>query len=290
MWILNSINLIDNSNPEETFRQKTIKYLADKWKTKSGKAVIIVSGFAVTSILLYTVASAISIVGAKPQKSDHSRVIPFQVISDRTEYDENVNTWLKYVTATVSLQLRDLCHAGGDMTWDTMQGILLNCPELKPDKESITNHTEATYTGKLVDNMATIKKWLMDNIVSVNDNDLLNAVRIHDNEITEVIQFVTTETVDLQFLPNSVSKSTSLLDIGMVLFPTKQTPYLKLYRLQLTGTFSGSKFMAIPYGQERTLTAIIDSLKYYPRDELLQRINPEYVDKTIARFEDTLTA
>ena len=76
----------------------------------------------------------------------------------------------------------------------------------------------------------------------------------------------------------------------MVLFPTKQTPYLKLYRLQLTGTFSGSKFMMISYGEERTLTAIIDSLKFFPRVELLQRINPEYVDQTIARFEDMLTA
>ena len=48
--------------------------------------------------------------------------------------------------------------------------------------------------------------------------------------------------------------------------------------------------MMVAGAEERTLTATVSSRKFFPNVDILQRINPEYVDQTIARFEDTLTA
>jgi len=73
----------------------------------------------------------------------------------------------------------------------------------------------------------------------------------------------------------------------MIRFPTKKDPYVKLYRLQLRGTFSGNRFMmVITNGEERILTATVSSRKYYPRDELLQCIESETIRTSLATFED----
>jgi len=71
----------------------------------------------------------------------------------------------------------------------------------------------------------------------------------------------------------------------MIRFPTKNNPYVKLYRLQLSGTFVGSKHMMIFGKKERTFTASVNSRKYYPREELLQRFSQETIQSILIKFE-----
>ena len=236
-----------------------------------------------------TIFAAYYAIAALPPKESHSwRVMPFQNISKTDiKYDTSADTWLKYLTATVSLQLRDLCKSQreGYIPWIMLRGILLQHPALQPRE---TAYGEKTYAGEFTE--PKVKDWL-DKFVTECDKEVSDAARLHDPEITEVIRFVANQSTWFSIIPKSVSNSTSLLDIGMIRFPTKDNPYVKLYRLQLTGAFSGSSHIMPSGGDEtRVLTATVDSCSYYPNVDILQRINPEYVDKTIARFEDTLTA
>ena len=225
------------------------------------------------------------------QKSYSLRVLPFDdVLSTKGIYDKDIDERLKFITATVSNTVKDVCDAGGDITWVTLQGILSRHPALRQENKK---HNAAFFPnpspGKAKVSNDEMKKRI-NTYVQELDTDVFDAVRIHDPQITEVIQFVANQSVGFSILPKSVSNSASLLDIGMIRFPTKDNPYVKLYRFQLTGAFSGSIYMMVPDAEERILTVTVDSCEYHPNDDLLQRINPEYVDKTIARFEDTLTA
>ena len=288
-----NVNVNVNNNDNDNCYKKTkktiencINYVSDKWNNLSlcSRGAIITAGTgAVLFVACYAIAKA-----AFPPKESHSwRVMPFQNISKTgIKYDTSADTWLKYLTATVSLQLRDLCKSQreGYIPWIMLRGILLQHPALQPGK---TAYGEETYAGEFTE--PKVKDWLTNRFVKKYDEEISDAVRIHDPEVTEVIRFVANQSTWFSIIPKSVSNSTSLLDIGMIRFPTKDNPYVKLYRIQLTGAFSGSSHIMPSGGDEtRVLTATVDSCNYYPNDIVLQRINPEYVDKTIARFEDML--
>ena len=239
------------------------------------------------AVIMYAAVSAIVKASSPTQKSCSLRVLPFHDVlsKDTYTYDKGIDNRLKFITADVSNKLKDEYAARGDISWDTLQGFLLQNTALRHGEPV---HAEKPFAGKFTE--PEMKTWL-NKVVKECDTEISDALRINDPQITEVIQFVANQSVGFSILPKSVSNSTSLLDIGMIRFPTKDNPYVKLYRLQLTGAFSGSSHIMPSGGDEtRVLTATVDSCNYYPNDIVLQRINPEYVDKTIARFEDTLTA
>ena len=132
-----------------------------------------------------------------------------------------------------------------------------------------------------------VASYYFYDFVKNHDSDVLDASRIHSTEINEVIQFVANQTVDFHVFSKSVSSSSSLLDIGMIRFPTKKDPFVKLYRLQLKGAFSGKRFMMVfTSGEERILTATVTSCKYYPRNDLLQHIQTDKIKTIVRTFED----
>ena len=238
------------------------------WENHRGKAAVIILAGAAGAAILYTWCEI-----AKP-KSPAEKSVRSRMLLEKGTYNKDIDARLKFIAAEVSNTVKDVCDAGGDISWDTLQGILLQHPVLQSGE---TTHRQETFAGEFTE--PKVKTWLHE-FVTEYDTDVYDAVRIHDDEITEVIRFVANQ---------SVSNSASLLDIGMIRFPTKDNPYVKLYRIQLTGAFSGSSHIMPSGGDEtRVLTATVDSCNYYPNDIVLQRINPEYVDKTIARFEDML--
>jgi len=247
------------------------------WNKPWGKTAIIMTGIVAT----YAIVSSIVKASRSVQMSGKTRVMPFNNITSGI-YNKDIDDRLKFVTALVSIQLRQLCNTGGDVSWDTLQAMMLQCPVLEPDQ----NKTDAqeTFSGKFSE--TNVSTWFYD-FVKKHDNDVFDAARIHSQEINEVIQFVGNHSVDFHVFSETVSDSSDLLDIGMIRFPTKKDPYVKLYRLQLRGTFSGNRFMmVITNGEERILTATVSSRKYYPRDELLQCIESETIRTSLATFED----
>ena len=242
------------------------------------------------TILLYSALSSNVRENSGTQQSYSLRVLPFDAVLSKGIYDKYDDDRLKFITATVSNKMKDLCDdAGKDISWDRLQVIMLQNAALQEKNKRYDKRNFYFLDGKAKVSNDEMKKRI-NTYVKECDTDVFDAVRIHDPEITEVIQFVANQSVEFGILPKSVSNSMSLLDIGMIRFPTKDNPYVKLYRFQLTGTFSGSRFMMVQDTEERILTVTVDSCEYYPNYDLLQRIDPEYVDKTIARFEDTLTA
>ena len=243
------------------------------------KGLLIVTG--VTLLFMgYAIASLVSAEESKQQVTEKRRVIPFTETSLGT-YDKDIDEHLKLITAMVTFQLRRLCDTeGADMSWESLQAILAQCPMLEADQDRV--YGEETFNGKFSE--TAVSTWLYD-FINRHDSDVLDAARIHSSEINEVIKFVGDQSVGFTLFSKDVSNSYDLIDIGTIRFPTKKDPFVKLYRLQLKGTFSGKGFMTIFTKENRSITVSMSSQKYYPRKELLQRMLPESVKNTLEKFE-----
>ena len=227
----------------------------------------------------YAIVSALVRATAGEQVTENRRVMPFTETSLGT-YDKDIDEHLKFITATVSLQLRRLCDTeGADMSWESLQAILAQCPVLEPDQDRV--YGEETFNGEFSE--TAVSTWLYD-FINRHDSDVLDAARIHSSEINEVIKFVGDQSVGFTLFSKDVSNSYDLIDIGMIRFPTKKEPFVKLYRLHLKGIFEG-RGMLIITEETRLIAASVRSQKYYPRDELLQRMLPESVKNTLEKFE-----
>jgi hypothetical protein len=257
--------------------EATKNMCAKVWETKTGKAAVIVSGVLAGYALVAAIVRAAK--DAKVTEDSHS--MPFNDTYLGT-YNKDIDDRLKFITAAVSIQLRKLCDTeGADMSWESLEAILAQCPALEADQNKV--YGEETFNGEFSE--VDVNTWLYD-FINKHDGDVLDAARIHDQEIRNIIKFVGDQSVEFNVFSKAVSISTNLIDIGMIRFPTKTDPCVKLYRLQLRGTFVGKKFMMIfSSGVNRSITASVSSHKYYPRDELLQRIQPENVKNTLKKFE-----
>ena len=266
-----------NYGPESRW-EYTKDMCAKVWETKTGKAAVIVSGFLAGYALVAAIVRAAK--DAKVTEDSHS--MPFNNTYLGT-YNKDIDDRLKFITAAVSIQLRKLCDTeGADMSWESLEAILAQCPVLEADQNKVYGEETFNEEFSKVDDVNT---WLYD-FINKHDGDVLDAARIHNNEIRNVIKFVGDQSVEFNVFSKAVSTSTNLIDIGMIRFPTKTDPCVKLYRLQLRGTFVGKKFMMIFSSEEnRSITASVSSHKYYPRDELLQRIQSENVKNTLNKFE-----
>ena len=247
------------------------------------KGMLIVAGVTVL-FMGYAIASLVSAEESKQQVTEKRRVIPFTETSLGT-YDKDIDEHLKLITAMVTFQLRKLCDTdGADMSWESLQAILAKCPVLKADQDRV--YGEKTFSREANEEFSEtdVSTWLYD-FINRHDSDVLDASRIHDQEIRQVIKFVRDQSVGFTLFSKDVSNSYDLIDIGMIRFPTKKDPFVKLYRLQLKGTFSGKRFMIFSSEENRSITVSMSSQKYYPRDELLQRMLPESVKNTLEKFE-----
>ena len=259
--------------------ESTKNACAKVWEHPAGKAAVVLTGFLAGYAIVATIVRAAK--DAKVTEESHS--MPFND-TYLGIYNKDIDDRLKYITAAVSIQLRKLCDtAGADMSWESLEAILAQCPVLEPDQDRV--YGEETINGEFSE--VDVNTWLYD-FINKHDSDVRDAARIHDQEICQVIKFVGDQAVGFNFFSKAVSKSTDLIDIGMIRFPTKTDPCVKLYRLQLRGTFVGERFMMIFTKEDRSLTASISSRKYYPRVELLQRIQPDVIKNTIEKFESML--
>ena len=249
-------------------------------RNKMLNKTLIIGGLLAT----YAIVSNIVKSNRDAKTSAQKKVLPFNTIPLGT-YNKDIDTRLKFVTATVALQLKDLYASGGDISWEMMQTNLKQCLVLEEDENKI--ETQDAFTGDLSED--NVKSWLYG-FLDKRDSDVHDAARIHDAEITEVIDFVVNKSVELNtfldYFSASETNSFDLIDIGMIRFPTENNPYVKLYRLQLSGTFVGSKYMMVFGENERAFTASVSSQKYYPRDELLQRFSPETIQNVLIKFEN----
>jgi len=236
-------------------------------------------------IATYVFVSGIVRLTRDKKTSAQKKVLPFNTIPLGT-YNKDIDTRLQFVTAIVALQLKDLYASGEDISWEMMQSVLKQCLVLEEDENKI--EARDTFTGDFSED--NVKSWLYE-FLNKHDSDVQNAARIHDAEITEVIDFIVNKSIErdtfLDYFSASETNSFDLIDIGMIRFPTEKNPYVKLYRLQLKGTYSGERLMVMK-ADKRAITASVNSRKYYPREELLQRFSQETIQSILIKFENTL--
>jgi hypothetical protein len=258
------------------------------WKNKGGKVAILIMGGLVVLTAVYAVAAGIVSATSGVTENKTVRVLPFNNVSKFVPgdiyYNNHVDNRLQFLTATVAIELRNLCNSNNPISWDVMKNVLAQCSALEKNEKDNEVNVTGTFVGEFSD--TAMKTWLY-NFLKENDMDVFDAARIHDDEINEVIDFVKNSSTH-NLLTDHVFNSYDLLDIGMIRFPTKTEPYIKLYRLQLTGLFSGSSFMTVSRNVSRSISASVYSCKYLPRDDLLERLPPDMIKNTLVKFEHML--
>ena len=247
-----------------------------------GTAAIITVALGAICILASSAAIGAK-TGTEKEGIEHVHIL-FDTMSAGV-YNKNIDDHLKFITAAVSLEIKSLCNKGEDISWDTLQAILAQCTILEADPNK--TYGEETFGGEAFSKVEA-STWFYD-FIKKHDSDVLDAARMHAAEIDDVIQFISNKATDKNMFAKAVSDFANLIDIGMIRFPTEHDPCVKLYRLQLKGTVDGKGFMFGTYDQHKTLTAVVNSRKYYSRSELLQRVRPDIISKTIEHFEKTLT-
>jgi hypothetical protein len=251
------------------------------WESKTGKTAIIITGGLVALTALYAGIACIVSASKGVSKNEQVRVLPFNNVSMGV-YNKDVDDRLRFLTATVAIELRNMCDSDNPVSWETIQSVLVQCPVLEKDEKEL--YAVEKFDKDLSEE--SVNTWLYD-FLKAKDADVCDAARIHEKEIKGIIAFVQNSSTH-HWMADHVSNSYDLLDIGMIRFPTKTNPYIKLYRLQLSGLFSGSSFMTISHGTSRSLSASVYSCKYNPRDELLRRLAPGMVKNTLVKFEHML--
>ena len=282
-------NIEERNNNEEVLivgeeKQSNIctRYWKKAWENKCGKVVICITGGLVALTLLYAGIAGIVSASTEVSKNEKVHVLPFNNISMGV-YNKDVDDRLRFLTATVAMELRNMCDKDKPISWEAMQSVLSQCSVL--EKYDTDLHVIDTFADDFSDT-THVKSWLYT-LLKTKDMDVFNAARIHDTDINEVIDFVKNSSTH-NWMADHVSNSYDLLDIGMIRFPTKTEPYVKLYRLQLSGLFSGSSFMMASRNINRSLSADVYSCKYHPRDDLLKLLAPDMVKNTLIKFEHML--
>jgi hypothetical protein len=253
-----------------------------KRKTKRGKMAILLVGGVITLTLVYVISSAIVSGVRKVSTDTQNSILPLTIVSMGV-YDKEVDDTLRFITAATVIQFRDMCDNGISISWDAMQSILAQNTALEKDHNEL--RAIDTFPGTNFSE-SIVKTWLYDFLKST-DTDVFEAARMHESEILRVIDLVQNSSA-FDFFANHVSNSYTLLDIGLIRFPTKTDPYVKVYRLQLIGLFSGDSFMMASRNTHRELSAHVYSCKYHPRYDLLKYIPREMIQDTLARFEHML--
>jgi hypothetical protein len=286
------IDVINNVNNDTIIIEPGIKQpniFKRMWDNTYGRTSIIITGCSVVLVCAWAITAGIAMARTGVSRNEKVRILPFNNVSKLAPtdlyYNKDVDDKLKFILATVAIELRDKCTDGNSISWGDMQSILAQCPAVqKNPKEKEINET-GTFVGEFSD--TNVKTWLYK-FLKENDTDVFDVARIHDNEIKEVIDFIQNCSTH-HFWADDVFNSYDLLDIGMMRFPTKTEPYVKIYRLQLTGLFSGSSFMTASRNITRSISASVYSCKYLPRDDLLERLSPDMIKSTLVKFEHMLT-
>ena len=150
-------------------RLERLRFRSKMLKISTIVVVGVLAGYAIVSALVRATAGE--------QVTENRRVMPFTETSLGT-YDKDIDDHLKLITATISLQLEKLCDTeGADMSWESLQAILAQCPVLEPDQERV--YGEETYSGKF--SKVDVNTWLYD-FINKHDSDVRDAARIHDQK------------------------------------------------------------------------------------------------------------
>jgi hypothetical protein len=257
------------------------------WATPGGKVGIIAAGIGFL-VVVWLGVSLVATAATPTSVNKKVRVLPFNNVSKLATpnlYNKEVDDKLKFIFAIVAMELRDKCAEGNSVSWSDMQSILAQCHEVQKNPNEKEINESRTFDGEFSN--TNVKTWLY-NFLKEKDADVFDVARIYDDEIKEVIDFVQNSSTH-HLLANHVFNSYDLLDIGMIRFPTKTEPYIKIYRLQLTGLFSGSSFMTVSRNVSRSISASVYSCKYFPRDDLLDRLPPNMIKNTLVKFEHMLS-
>ena len=281
-----SLNNEENNNIQELRinneqSSKCTRAWKTAWENKCGKTAIIITGGLIVLTALYAGVAGIVSLSKNVTKDETVHVLPFNNISMGI-YNKDVDERLRFLTANVAIELRKLCDKDKPISWEVMQSVLAQCPVLEKDEKEL--RVDDKFCKDFSE--ANVNTWLYD-FLKINDMDVFNAARIHESDIKKVTEFMQNSSTH-NWMADHVSKSYDLLDIGMIRFPTKTDPYIKLYRLQLSGKFSGSSYIFASYGINRSLSVTVYACKYYPRDELLKCLSPNMIKTTLVNFEHML--
>jgi hypothetical protein len=185
------------------------------------------------------------------------------------QIDEGVDKKMMRALACVVTDLVDKCKKNNweRLAWNELESVLNLCCAFQKRDDSAINKIETTYIQKNIDKK-TLIKWVTD-LIQKTDPEISDDTGLKDDALDSVLN-VALDPFDFQNIVNLIVQETTrtaeLLDVGIVRFPTKVNPFVKMYRIRITGGFYGHRILGITFRRVAYLSVEITSRKYYLRE------------------------
>ncbi|GJE88711.1 hypothetical protein PsYK624_047940 [Phanerochaete sordida] len=178
------------------------------------------------------------------------------------------------------------------ISWDEALSTMLQNPALEPAKHGVFRRKVLVRPPKRrlrshsplhPQVLAEIETWFAD---LVQDEGVLMDTKIN-TEVLSRILVETDVTIDSlkALLRKSERKSRVFFDIGVLRFPNKKEPYIKLYRIQLTAWIERKQYLGLVWKEDGALDGTYSAYDFYPCKDVLDVVQPQVQEQAAAEVE-----
>lgn len=90
------------------------------------------------------------------------------------------------------------------------------------------------------------------------------------------------------FWANKEEVKDKVLEIGLIRFPTKEDPHVKLYRIEIFAWYNSSRVLMVQNDQAG-FDLELDVMKFKAVDALVDKISDEMMEKVVDKLSDPST-
>lgn len=247
--------------------------------------------------------------GKKPEKADspYSEVYIQTKIAKEFGDGTTQSEWVKALDKEMSVAsfyavraLKTAHNEGKDLTWDFVVSLMNNADGLTqvPNSHKKVYDTFCASEGTnwfKFDGSATktkinkIKSWFKKTVTETDPKVYENSM-IVQNGVLDRLAKIASETgakvEDFESLFSSHDeRADKVLEIGIIRFPTKEDPYVKLFRMQIFAWFSSSRVLFVQNDQAG-FDLELDVMHFKPVDAVVDRITEEQAEKVAEKLSD----
>jgi len=237
------------------------------------------------------VSSGISKMKTIEDKGVHQSLAPSFGDESKLGDLKKLDDALKVFIAVINKKILQI--PANQRSWDTIQALflkdVLSTPKGDPVVVTPPDYTKNDTNWFKVDGSPDPK--IVDEVLrwwankAVPDEDIRKDTKINIKELANIVAWTgATVTNFWNFFAKSEYHSKTVLDIGVLRYPSPNEPYFKVYRLQVTAFSDCTRIL----GYQKDTNGITSNLTYrsfLPNDENIKKISEETRKKAIDEID-----
>lgn len=248
--------------------------------------------------------------GKKPDSSDipYSKVYIQTKVAKEFGDAKDFSEWVKGLDKILEVQSFYAIKAikekakEGKYDWDSIVAAMHNADGLAmvPDSHKKVYDTWAAdntnwfkFDGSAdADKVRQIQAWFKKAICDTDPTIYENSVIVSEGVVTRLAKIAakTGASVDnfQHFWANKESQKDKVLEIGLIRFPDKEDPLVKLYRIQIFAWFNSARVLMVQHDQAG-FDLEFDVMKFKAVDAVVEAITATQLEKVSAKLNDPST-